>query len=335
MKKFLPLFIFVFSAAVFGQIDLPKNDKTDDINGKTSLPDLSKPAVKMGGNEAALKQAEIEPVVKQTGDESAVKKVGDESVVKGADDESALKKAGDESVVKGADDESALKKAGDGSIVKQSGDESALAQAGNEFVVKRSVDESAFKRSGDESVARVLDDELTILGYSVPARLSILGDVGRENNWNRKVIFKGHSDPKNRAYNRGIISWQGTRLKKLNSYLKEEGLLGRGDDTELRGMARFMHTELQDEFPDVYKELANAKDTASASNALQKYIKYVPKRPYNSPDPDFKVRKNAVWAKKAMAMGLGQSPDASIRDTSSKAEPRDDSSKAPVDTKEG
>src|SRR5688572_3386407 len=317
MKKFLPLFIFVFSAPVFGQIDLPKHDKTDDINGKTSLPDLSKPAVKMGGNEAALKQAEIEPVVTQTGDESAVKKAGVESVVKQSGDESALKKAGDESVVKGADDES------------------ALTQAGNESVVKRFVDGAAFKRSGDESVARVLDDELTILGYSVPARLSILGDVGRENNWNRNVIFKGHPDPKNRAYNRGIISWQGTRLKKLNSYLKEEGLLGRGDDTELRGMARFMHTELQDEFPDVYKELANAKYTASATNALQKYIKYVPRCPYNSPVPDCKVRKNAVWAKKAMAMGLGQQPDAPMRDTSSKAEPSDDSSKAPVFTKEG
>ena len=167
------------------------------------------------------------------------------------------------------------------------------------------------KQAGDESVARVLDDEFSILGYAVPARLSILGDVGRENNWNRKVIFKGHPDPKNKAYNRGIISWQGTRLKKLNSYLKQEGLLGRGDDTELRGMARFMHSELQDEYPDVYKELATAKDTASASNALQKYIKYVPKRPYNSPHPEFKVRNNAVWAKRAKAMGLAQLPDPS------------------------
>jgi len=210
MKKFLPLFIFVCSAAAFGQIDSPQSDISDDIKEKTSVPSLSKHAV---------------------------------------------------------------------------------------------------NQAGDESVARVLDDELTILGYKVPARLSILGDVGRENNWNRKTIFKGHSDPKNQKRNRGIISWQGTRLKKLNSYLKQEGLLGRGDDTELRGMARFMHNELQDEYPDVYNELTTAKDTASASNALQKYIKYVPKRPYNSPDPDFKVRKNAVWAKKAKAMGLGQPSD--------------------------
>ena len=167
------------------------------------------------------------------------------------------------------------------------------------------------KPGSDESVARVLDDEFERLGYSEPARLSILGDVGRENNWNRNIIFKGHSDPKNKAYNRGIISWQGTRRQKLDSYLKQEGLLGRSDDDELRGMARFMNTELQDEYPHVYMELLAAEDTASASNALQKYIKYVPKHPYNSPDPEFKVRKNAKWAKKAMAMGLGQLPDIS------------------------
>ena len=70
-------------------------------------------------------------------------------------------------------------------------------------------------------------------------------------------------------------------------------------------MARFMHSELQDVFPEVYRELTTAKDTASASNALQKYIKYVPQPPYNSPDSEFKVKKNAVWAKRAMAIGLG------------------------------
>ena len=54
----------------------------------------------------------------------------------------------------------------------------------------------AIKQTGDESVARVLDGEFARLGYSEPARLSILGDVGRENNWDRNIIFKGHSDPK-------------------------------------------------------------------------------------------------------------------------------------------
>jgi hypothetical protein len=176
----------------------------------------------------------------------------------------------------------------------------------------REENQNSTKRSGDESVARVLDDEFERLGYTDSARLSILGDVGRENNWNRNIIFNGHSDPKNKVFNRGIISWQGQRRKKLDSYLKQEGLLGHGDDAELRGMARFMNSELQDEYPDVYMELLTAEDTASASNALQKYIKYVPKRPYNSPHPKFKVRKNAVWARKAMVIGLPDSPTTAV-----------------------
>lgn len=167
------------------------------------------------------------------------------------------------------------------------------------------LDKRTVKQAGDESVARVLNDEFSKLGYDQPARLSILGDVGRENHWNRNIIFKGHADPKNKAYNRGIISWQGQRRQKLDTFLKQEGVLGRGDDEELRGMARFMHNELQEEYPEVYMELATTLDTASASDALQKYIKYVPKAPYNSPDPDFKVKNNAKWANKARAMGLG------------------------------
>jgi hypothetical protein len=182
----------------------------------------------------------------------------------------------------------------------------------NEKTNLSALTDDSIQRAGDESVARVLDDEFERLGYTDAARLSILGDVGRENNWNRNVIFKGHPDPKNKVFNRGIISWQGTRRKKLDSYLKQEGLLGGGDDAELRGMARFMNSELQDEYPNVYMELLTAEDTASASNALQKYIKYVPKRPYNSPDPKFKVRKNAVWAKKAMAIGLPDSPKTAV-----------------------
>ena len=91
-----------------------------------------------------------------------------------------------------------------------------------------------------------------------------------------------------------------------------EGLLGRGDDDELRGMARFMDMELKETYPDVYQDLFSAKDTATASNALQKYIKYVPKRPYNSPDREFKVKKNAVWAKKAKAIGLRNSQTTAV-----------------------
>lgn len=158
--------------------------------------------------------------------------------------------------------------------------------------------------ASDESVPRVLDDEFAKLGYNSTARLSILGDVGRENAWRRDTIFGGHNDPKNNARNRGIISWQGDRRTNLDSYLKEQGVLGKGDDEELRAMARFMDKELRESFPNVHQKLRNAKSTYDASEALRQYIKYDPSEPYNSPDPEFRVKNNADWAKRARKLGL-------------------------------
>ena len=162
---------------------------------------------------------------------------------------------------------------------------------------------------GDSSVASVLDDEFAKLGYSGTARLSLLGDIGRENAWNRNTIFRGHLDPKNKAFNRGIISWQGNRRTALDNYLKQQGVLGRGDDEELRAMARFMDTELKTQFTNSYNKLQNAKNTAEASEALRQYIKYVPTSPYNTPDKDFVTRNNRDWAERAKKLGLAQDID--------------------------
>lgn len=167
----------------------------------------------------------------------------------------------------------------------------------------------SLRPKGDGSVAAVLDSEFKKLGYGNTARLSILGDVGRENAWNRDTIFKGHSDPKNQAYNRGIISWQGRRRNKLDNHLKQEGVYGRNDDEELRGMARFMDKELRESFPQTYQKLRNATSTYDASEALREYIKYVPDAPYNTFDPDFRVKNNAEWAKRAKELKLGIDTD--------------------------
>lgn len=157
----------------------------------------------------------------------------------------------------------------------------------------------------EESTARVLDDELAKLGYGGTQRLSILGDAGRENNWKRNVIFKGHFDPKNKAFNRGIFSYQKDRGIKQDNFLKKQGVYGKGDDDELRGMARFMDNELKTDYPQVYQKLKNAKSTYEASEALREYIKYVPDAPYNTYDKDFRVKNNKVWAEKAKSYGLG------------------------------
>lgn len=129
-------------------------------------------------------------------------------------------------------------------------------------------------------VAEVVDDELSRLGYSGTQRLSILGDVGRENSWNRDTIFKGHSDPKNGKYNRGLISWQGDRQTNLDNYLKKNNLYGRNDDDEIRGMVRFMDEEMRTRYPSQYKALRSAKTTYDASEAMRSYVGYVPDAPY-------------------------------------------------------
>jgi hypothetical protein len=172
----------------------------------------------------------------------------------------------------------------------------------------------AAKRQGDPSVPKIVDDELAKLGWSDNARLSMLGNVGRENSWNRQTIFNGHEDPANGEFNRGIISWQGTRRQKLDDYLKQQGVYGQNNDDEIRGMVRFMDQEMQasPEWKNIHSAVRDPNiSTAQASKALQKYIKYSPAAPYNTPDPNFNVKANAAWADRARSLGLGQLPDLS------------------------
>lgn len=169
-------------------------------------------------------------------------------------------------------------------------------------------DARAASPGGDDSVARVVDDELLKLGWSDNARLSLLGDLGRENGWNRNVIFGGHSDPKNAAHNRGIISWQKERRVNLDNYLKNAGVYGRGDDDELRAMVRFMDDEMRRGYGNVHRAVRQPDiGTYDASEHLRSYIKYVPDAPYNSYDNEFRTLNNRKWAEKARSLGLGRS----------------------------
>lgn len=56
----------------------------------------------------------------------------------------------------------------------------------------------------------------------------ITAEVGRENDYQSKYLFGGHSDPANNKYNLGMISWQKERGKALNDHLKELGLIQNG-----------------------------------------------------------------------------------------------------------
>lgn len=56
----------------------------------------------------------------------------------------------------------------------------------------------------------------------------ITAEVGRENDYQSQYLFGGHRDPKNGKYNLGMISWQKERGKELYDYLKQLGLIQKG-----------------------------------------------------------------------------------------------------------
>ena len=157
-----------------------------------------------------------------------------------------------------------------------------------------------------DSVASVVDNELSALGYPPTARLSILGDIGRENNWDRNTIFKGHTDPKNKKFNRGLFSYQGDRQTDLHGFMKGDFT---PSDDNLRKMVRFVDYDLKKRFPTVHQKLRNPSNTYDASEALRQAIKYVPDAPYNTYDPQYRVKNNRIWAQRAEQLGLGKDLD--------------------------
>jgi hypothetical protein len=169
----------------------------------------------------------------------------------------------------------------------------------------------------DYSVPKVLDDEFSKLGYNDTGREALLGNVGRENSFNRKTIFAGHQDPANGANNLGIISWQGDRRNALINNLKSQGVYGQGNDDELRGMARYLDTELQTKYPKLYDQVKNAPDIKTASKALRNYINYVPGAPYNTPDSEYDTLANRQWAERVKKAGYATGPGQSFQDIAS------------------
>jgi hypothetical protein len=155
-------------------------------------------------------------------------------------------------------------------------------------------------------VPSIVDDELGNLGYSDNARLAILGNLGRENSWNPNTIFGGHVDPKNGARNRGIISWQGDRQQNLDNYIKSNGGNWWPTEDNLRLQARFLDQELRSKYPYVYKQLTDPNAALpKVSRSLRNYINYSTDPQYNTPDKDFDVANNRIWAQKAQKRGLG------------------------------
>lgn len=86
-------------------------------------------------------------------------------------------------------------------------------------------------------------------GFSHKGAKVLTAEVGRENDFQEKYLYGGHSDPANKASNLGLISWQGDRREALLKHLKEQGALGEDGrivptPKSLVAQATFLRTEM-------------------------------------------------------------------------------------------
>lgn len=184
---------------------------------------------------------------------------------------------------------------------------------GNIFTGAANLDFKPQRGITNNRVARVLNDEMMRMGYTPNARLSVLGDIWRENNWNMGAIFAGHKDPANGAANLGIISWQGDRRDRLVNYMASQGLVQNGQivqsDQSLRAMMRFMDGEMKTgKWGDQWRAMRNPNlSTQQVSDKMQKYVLYSEDSKYNTLENGFNVRNNRIGAEKAFNLVMATS----------------------------
>jgi len=146
------------------------------------------------------------------------------------------------------------------------------------------------------------------LGWSENAIASVIGNAGRENSLILDRIVGQHTDPKNKAKNFGIFSWQGQRLLELQKFLKSKGLLEKTGSAKrslssVDAMLRFIDGELDSQGGNSKIMRDKNATTDQISKMLKNYIRYSG-APYNAPDPKFNVAKNHIWAASAKLGGL-------------------------------
>lgn len=179
---------------------------------------------------------------------------------------------------------------------------SSKQEKGNFDMAKVYISRSSDKQ---KEVALAIKKSGSSLGLNENAIAALLGNVGRENNLRWSKITSSHSDPKNKATNFGIVSWQGSRRKSLLSKLavagvyKNNKIVGSIDDTILE-MIKFIKTEMGISKFNNFKSAGTTKD---AADILYKYIVYSMGK-YNKPDKYFHAWKNHMWAKAARDLDI-------------------------------
>lgn len=91
-------------------------------------------------------------------------------------------------------------------------------------------------------------------GFSPAQARALIGELGRENDFNISTMFGFHKDEANHKQNGGIFSWQGDRAKALEAHMRAKGLVN-ADGTFKR-----TNESLQAQFEFLRKEIeANPK----------------------------------------------------------------------------
>lgn len=175
-------------------------------------------------------------------------------------------------------------------------------EKGNFEMAKIYISKSSDKQ---KEVATAIKKAGSSLGLNNNAIAALLGNVGRENNLRWSKITSSHSDPKNKATNFGIVSWQGGRRKSLLAKLAASGvyknnkIVGSVYDTILE-MMKFIKIEMGNS---KFNQFKSSSTTRDAADILYKYIVYSMGK-YNKPDKYFHAWKNHMWAKAARDLDI-------------------------------
>lgn len=104
------------------------------------------------------------------------------------------------------------------------------------------------QNKGNMNYAQQVYASLREHGFSAQQARIMTAEIGRENSFNPDLLFGSHTDPKNGAMNVGLISWQGSRAKKLLALLTSKGLYKNGkmarSKDSLDTMVEFMLSEI-------------------------------------------------------------------------------------------
>lgn len=87
-------------------------------------------------------------------------------------------------------------------------------------------------------------------GFSPSQAKALVGELGRENDFNINTMFGFHTDAANHKQNGGIFSWQGERAKALQAYMAARGLVNadgtfKRTNESLQAQFEFLRKEIE------------------------------------------------------------------------------------------